>query len=90
MLPLSVDNENTFYQAYIDKGLASLAKAFSRDSNSLKPFQKVYFYRCQFICKPINYVVWILAIELTSVEQGLVKRFTKAFKMIFLSYLQIK
>lgn len=44
MLPLYVDKENTFYQAYIDKGLASLAKAFSRDSNSLKAFSGGLFF----------------------------------------------
>lgn len=35
-------------------------------------------------------MVWILAVELTSVGQGLVETLTEAPQKIFLSYLQIR
>lgn len=32
MLPVYVDNENAFYQSYVDTGLVGLARVFERHS----------------------------------------------------------
>lgn len=67
-----------FYQANLDKGLASWTRPCLRHSNSLTSFERGYFGRGWFICRLADCVVWILAIECTFVEQGLVKRHTEA------------
>lgn len=52
-LPFWVDNENTFYKSYLDRGLTVTSQSDS-DSPSLLDS---YFYKCQLICKPINNAV---------------------------------